>query len=440
LTVIGGKDCSGGFGYELMSCVDFVDFVGNAECEVTIDRLVEHIRNPKTRPCNVLYRDDSGHVVTSPQKANLDLETLPFPEYDFQDFPLRHSDIILPLELGRGCPWGRCTFCPDVSYHVRCQSKTAKRVAMEVDYYLNISPDLKNFIILDSDALKDPQMIVDLAQHLEEKGLAFHFGEFRAERMEKRVLESLLRFGRWISQAFDDRLLRLMKKGVTALRNVEVLKMAAEIGIPLQFNLFTCYPKMTYRDLAENLRVMESIAHILISENIEIYPGEFYLPTDTAIFLDVGGYDLQKNTESIFSDVFEAFPMASYSNYPYPYTFDNHAEQVVMSERIRKKVDEIKTREPGENFMTYEIDRGALNVRVCRDGRSSTYTLVGLEKDVYLEALERSAKPDEVSEHLHIARKKVKAVLDDLEKKGLVLYSSDKKRFLSLAMKLPGTS
>jgi hypothetical protein len=123
-TVFGGKDCSGSFAGELLSNMAGVDFVGIGECEVTIESLLEHMEDNSKPLCNVVYRDNSGNPKDAPLKRNVSIKRLPFPGYDFRDVPVALRDIILPLEFGRGCPWSKCTFCPDKSYNVFCQSKT----------------------------------------------------------------------------------------------------------------------------------------------------------------------------------------------------------------------------------------------------------------------------------------------------------------------------
>jgi radical SAM superfamily enzyme YgiQ (UPF0313 family) len=438
-TVFGGKDCAGVFGSELMIHAKWVDFVSYGECEITISDLLAHLQDPGYALCNVYYRVESGIIRKAKPRDNVDLASLPLPRYDKEDLPIPLSEVILPVELGRGCPWGKCTFCPDASYNIRCQSKGFKQVRAEMEQYQAMSKDLNNFIILDSDALKDSKLVFDLADYLEGKDLRFHFAEFRAERMNRRVLESLLRFGRWIShfqvgiETFSDRVLRLMKKGVSALKNVEVVKMVAELGIPLQFNLFTCYPKVTTKDLEENLSVMDAITHLLVSDNIQMHPGEFYLPTDCPVFLNTSEYRLKKGEESIFADVFMDFPMSSYSNYPYPYTFDNDEEQFQISTRIRKKVDEIKDKAPEENFMEYEkVDQG-LEITYCHDGMREDFVLGIDEAKVYLAAAEKSRRIVKVAEEYGMALGDVRAILDDFEQKGLILFSGNRELFLSLA-------
>jgi radical SAM superfamily enzyme YgiQ (UPF0313 family) len=439
-TIIGGKDCSGDFASDVLKNINSVDFVGISECEVTIDSLLEHIDDDGKDVYNVIYRDKTGGIKKAESKPNVSINTLPFPRYSFSELPLRLDEIILPIEFGRGCPWKRCTFCPDESYHILCQAKKADRVRDEIEYYHSVSKDLRNFFILDSDALKDPKEIIKIAGHLEGKNLNFIYAEFRAERMDRKVLSAIMRFGNWVSnfqigiETFSDRVLQLMNKGVTALKNVEVLKAAAELGVPVQFNLFTCFPGMTNADMQENVRVMDLVIHILVGGNFSMFPGEFYLPTDCPIFLDPAGYHIKKHDESVFSSAFRDFPMPSYSNYPYPYEFDNDEEQYGMSMLLREKVEEIRSKRPEENYMTYRVSQDGLEIAVCRNGQTSTHMLHDSEKDIYLSAVEQIQNIDKVSGRLGLPLEKVTAILDDFALKGLILYSPAQKAFLSLAM------
>lgn len=439
--VIGGKDCAGPFAKELATNVDYVDFVGFGESEVTLDNLLTHLDDPRVPLCNVMYRDDQGAVKASETKESGPLDELPFPDYELEDLPLEASDVILPLELGRGCPWGKCTFCPDRAYEIKCQSKTTDRVKAEIDHYQNLSSNLRNFFILDSDALKNPQTIVALSEYLREKDLSFHFAEFRAERMNRDLITALLDFGKWVTpfqvgiETFSDRVLRLMDKGVGALKNVEVLKIVAEMGIPLQFNLFTCYPNMTTDDLDEILRVMDRIAHILVCENIQFFPGEFYLPADCPVFANIDGYRIQRNSQCLFSDMFDRFPMPSYSNYPYAYAFENAEEQYHMATTIRKKAEELKSKSREDNYNDYRLDGDILRLRVCRDGRLREHSLQGMERRIYLYAVEEGQHLEKACEVLDLPVDTLRMVLDDLEQKDLILYSEDRDAFLSLAMR-----
>jgi hypothetical protein len=142
---------------------------------------------------------------------------------------------------------------------------------------------------------------------------------------------------------------------------------------------------------------------------------------------------LQKHSQSIFSDIFEGFPMPSYSNYPYPYMFDNYEEQYKISQIIREKVEEIKSKSPRENFMNYETASNGLQIVVSRDGQTTSHNFTSREKDIYLLATEKSQRVSKVLDKLGMASANVRAILDDFEQKGLILFSHDRKSFLSLA-------
>jgi radical SAM superfamily enzyme YgiQ (UPF0313 family) len=438
-TVFGGKDCTGAFADDLMKAADIIDFTGTGECEITVESLLENMNNPAKTICNVLYRDSSGAIKRSPAQPNVSIDSLPFPRYNFDEFPIRKSDIILPIEFGRGCPWKRCSFCPDESYHILCQAKSPERVADEIAYYQSISGDLRSYFILDSDALKNRDSIIQISRELRQRNLNFIYAEFRAEKMDRDVLQAILHFGNWVShfqigiETFSERMLQLMNKGVTALKNVEVLKSAAELGVPVQFNLFTCFPGMTEDDLKENIRVMDLITHILVRDTIQIFPGEFYLPADSPIFLDIDKFGLTRGGESIFSSIFEDLSMPSYSNYPYPFEFQNDEEQYKFSMALRAKVEEIKDKSAQDTYMVWRIAPDGLKIEVSGNGIRSTHSLNELEGRIYLSAVEKINNIDAVSAELGISTENVLAVLKDFEQTGIILFSPDRKSFLSLA-------
>jgi len=442
VSIFGGKDCSGSFAHELIKNFSYCDYVGFNECEVTVESLLEYLEDNNKPFYNLIYRKGEK-VFLSDSKINVSLDSLPEPEYDFDDIPLKMKEIIIPIEFGRGCPWRRCTFCPDESYKIYYQVKSVDKIKKEFDYYLKISDELKNYFILDSDALKNPQVIIELADYFEGKGLTFHYAEFRAERINRDVLKALLKFGKWAShfqigiETFSNRVLKLMNKGVTVLKNVEVLKAVAELNVPIQFNLFTCYPGMKIDDMNENNKVMDTIKHILVSDCIQIFPGEFYLPTDCPIFMNTEKYDIVKHSCSIFADIFNDFPMPSFSNYPYPYQFGNEEEQMYISETIRKKVDLIKGSNRSENYMFYDLDKeGDMRILVNRDGEKKEYKFNSLRKDIYLCAIEEIQGVSLVAKSMKMQRDDLISILKDFEDNGLILYSPEQDAYLSLAMSL----
>jgi hypothetical protein len=109
-----------------------------------------------------------------------------------------------------------------------------------------------------------------------------------------------------------------------------------------------------------------------------------------------------------------------------------------MSVMIRKKVEEIKSKSPRENFMYYETGPNGSQIVVSRDGQRTSYNFTSREKDVYLSAIEESQRVSKISDDSGIPSADVRAMLHDFEQKGLILFSPDRRSFLSLATQCKG--
>ena len=60
-------------------------------------------------------------------------------------------------------------------------------------------------------------------------------------------------------ESLSDHVLRLMRKGTTGLRNVQLLKWAREYGIVVEWNLLYGFPGETREDYADTMRLLPAI-------------------------------------------------------------------------------------------------------------------------------------------------------------------------------------
>jgi len=87
---------------------------------------IAHFPGVWTRNCN------GAKGTTAPPLTQLD--AIPFPDYS--DFPWdRYPNRIVPLITGRGCGWGACTFCSDVTSTIgrTFRSRSAANVLAEIE-------------------------------------------------------------------------------------------------------------------------------------------------------------------------------------------------------------------------------------------------------------------------------------------------------------------
>ncbi|KPK43327.1 MAG: hypothetical protein AMK74_07095 [Nitrospira bacterium SM23_35] len=184
---------------------------------------------------------------------------------------------------------------------------------------------------------------------------------------------------------------------------------------------------------------MDRIMHILVRDTIQIFPGEFYLPADSPIFLNTDQFRLTKSNESIFSSIFDDFSMPSYSNYPYPYQFENDEEQYRFSMELRAKVDEIKGKNAEDTYMVYSAASDGLEIEISHNGRQLKHSLRGIEQKIYLSAVEKIREISMLSPEFGTPAEDVFDILKDFEQKGIILFSADRTSFLSLATEKSGT-
>ena len=81
----------------------------------------------------VWYRENGTLVLNAPPLA--DLDRLPFPDYS--QFPWsKYPNTIVPIVTGRGCGWGVCTFCSDVTSTVgrTFRSRSPENVLAELSF------------------------------------------------------------------------------------------------------------------------------------------------------------------------------------------------------------------------------------------------------------------------------------------------------------------
>ncbi len=122
-----------------------VDFVVTGEGEITFSELVSHIS--KALPENELsdikglgFKKNGNPFINPPRPLIEDLDSLPYPDWNLMDIKkyshvLSESDVNLPVETSRGCPF-KCIFCDQRKSRFR--SRTAQSIISELKHLNNI--------------------------------------------------------------------------------------------------------------------------------------------------------------------------------------------------------------------------------------------------------------------------------------------------------------
>lgn len=210
-----------------------------------------------------------------PGKPTVNLDRLPIPSYneyfdqraqlEADGAPMRHVRH-LPYESSRGCWWGEshhCTFCGLNNEGMLFRRKSSQRVVVELEHLVE-KYGITSFMA--SDNILDFQAYTGLLADLESTAVDLDmFYEIKANLSRANV--AALRdagVGRVQPgiESFSDHVLKIMRKGITALQNVQALKWLQEYGIDVDFNILIGFPGETRKDYESATAIMRAIPHL----------------------------------------------------------------------------------------------------------------------------------------------------------------------------------
>jgi ribosomal peptide maturation radical SAM protein 1 len=273
--VFGGANWEGEMGLEFHRRFPFVDYACMGEADESFPMLVQLLLanrlKGKARAAipGLIYRSDGKTVLTRSHEPVRDLDALPIPDYSdyFRDFDHSSaSTCVVPtllFESGRGCWWGEkrhCMFCGLNGATMAFRAKSSQRTLREIEHLVtrwqidqvqavdNVVP--MNYFNDFFPVLVDVERPVRL------------FYEVRANLSREHV--KILRDAGVLHvqpgiESFNNHILKLMRKGTTALQNIQFLKWCKEYGVQADYNLLYGFPGETsedYRELFQFLRAV----------------------------------------------------------------------------------------------------------------------------------------------------------------------------------------
>jgi len=250
--VFGGANCEGEMGRQLLQSFTWIDYVCLGEGDVAFPALVERLLHDGYRepPPGIVGR--GSPVDGGPPETIRDLDSLPIPDYDeyferVKASPLRSDlKIDLLIETARGCWWGakqHCTFCGLNGSTMAFRSKSAGRTFAELGE-LSRRYGVKRVASVDN--ILDMKYLTTVFPRLRDSDLDLElFYEVKANLRYEQL--ELLRAGGMRSiqpgiESFSDEALRLMRKGCTALQNIQLLRWCEELGIEVAWNILVGFP------------------------------------------------------------------------------------------------------------------------------------------------------------------------------------------------------
>lgn len=259
---------------------EFVDYICLDDGEASLLHLLEYLRGK--RPLNQLKRTFTlqNNVVTycngSPEK---DIPQRAVGTPDYEGLPIKKYLSVIEqanpmhrlwsdgrwnkMTLAHGCYWGKCTFCDvSLSYIKDYEPITADILCDRIETIIAQTGE-NGFHFVDEAA--PPALMRDLAIEIIKRGITISW--WTNIRFEKRFtsdLCQLLKISGCIAvsgglEVASDRLLKLIKKGVTVSQVASVSSHFTEAGIMVHAYLMYGFPTQTAQETIDALEMVRQL-------------------------------------------------------------------------------------------------------------------------------------------------------------------------------------
>ncbi len=292
---------------------DFWDFICLDDGELPLELLVSHILSPSddNPNYNFLKRTfllQDGEVIYNNYSLRQDYKQASVGTPDYSDLLL--DDYISVIEIanpmhslwsdGRwnkltmahGCYWGKCTFC-DISldYIGKYEPVTAKLLVDRMEEIIAQTGE-NGFHFVDEAA--PPGLMKELAIEILRRGLLVSWWtNIRFEKSFTYDLCRLLKASGCIAisgglEVASDRLLALIKKGVTVKQVAQVTRNLTESGIMVHAYLMYGYPTQTVQETVDSLEMVRQLFGLGIVQSG--FWHQFALTAHSPVGLDPDAY------------------------------------------------------------------------------------------------------------------------------------------------------
>jgi anaerobic magnesium-protoporphyrin IX monomethyl ester cyclase len=247
---------------------DVIDSLVLDDGEIPLERLVGELAKPAPelgRVPGLVYRLGGG-IRKNKTVSTPDMAALPPPDYrlfPLDDYLISRKSMSVPFRLSRGCAWRRCAFCrthlPMVSDH---QQPSADYLYHQLKTLVD-QTGITDFHFSDDSA--SPEVLESLSRKIIAEKLGIQWST--SLRFDPRLtVQRCLRFKQagcscvvMGLEAYNDRLLRLMNKGITTKLVDRVLSNMSWAGLSAAVYMIVGFPTETEAEALASLRAVQNL-------------------------------------------------------------------------------------------------------------------------------------------------------------------------------------
>jgi ribosomal peptide maturation radical SAM protein 1 len=447
LIVFGGANCEGPMGKSLIDSFSFVDVVCQGEGDLSFPKYVLRLYAGESV-------DDIPGILTRnnykksniPSQTIMDLDQLTYPDYDdyFKQFDeFGYKGFLQPsilFESSRGCWWGEknhCTFCGLNGSNIKFRSKTQKRSLEELialqKRYIQFTDQ---FAAVDN--ILDYKYFEEFLPNLKELGLGidlFYETKANLKRDQVKLLSSagFTAIQPGIESLITD-VLKRMRKGVTMLQNIRLLKLCLEYGLIPNWNIIYGFSGEREEDYKKAASLIPMLHHLTPPDGCSSFRldrfSPFFNQPDQFGITNIRPYNTYKYVYTTLEESI-LFNLAYY--FEFDYVNEQNSESYTTD--MRAAVD-LWHKSCRSSQFYYIIGQHGLHFHDSRDGEVRRFNLTGWDAKIY-RACEDITTPTKVQKTLAdqgilVEIHKLKTLMDNMVDCGMML--SEDNYYLSLAI------
>ncbi|HEX7155062.1 MAG TPA: RiPP maturation radical SAM C-methyltransferase [Thermoanaerobaculia bacterium] len=446
--VIGGANAESAMGAETVRQFGFIDAAVSGEGDLLLPELVRRVLAgesvegmPGVRTRNSVEAELAANRFSNAPTV-FRMDDLPYPDYDdfFEQFGASRFDRSwqprIFFETSRGCWWGEkmhCTFCGLNGATMKFRSKSSPRA---IDELLYLTERFEGCDVEVTDNILDLAYFKDFVPTL--AGLDRHvelFYETKAN-LRKEQVRMLRDAGiRGIQpgiESLSDSVLKLMRKGVSALQNIQLLKWCKELGVEPRWNILWGFPGEVADEYRKMAKLTPLLSHLPPPDSFATIRLDRFSPN----FFEseqLGFTDVQPM--EAYSHVYRGLAPEAVRNLAYHFDFKYQQPQDVASYARPLAAALRKWQRDAGTSDLFSIDKGDhLILWDLRPIATKALTvLTGLERLLYL-ACDGVTDARQLATTLSRAPEEITALLEPFVARGLILQ--DGNRYLALAVAL----
>jgi hypothetical protein len=266
---------------------DFFDYITLDDGELPVELLISNVQNPKVKEFKRTFFLEDNQVVYNNNATQPDYKQSEVGTPDYSDLLLDQYISVIEianpmhslwsdgrwnkLTMAHGCYWGKCTFCDISLDYIKLYEPIAAKTLVDRMEEMIAQTGESGFHFVDEAA--PPALMREVALEIIRRKLTVTWWtNIRFEKSFSTDLCLLLKVSGCIAvsgglEVASDRLLELIKKGVTVEQVAQVTRNFTENGIMVHAYLMYGYPTQTVQETVDSLEMVRQLFEVGILQS-----------------------------------------------------------------------------------------------------------------------------------------------------------------------------